>query len=99
MVEIAEWRALKTIVRKHVDVTKEGVEVPLNQIAELGPWLEKEKLDTGTIGFRMGERFHKAVASFLGFGDIIVAEEVEQNAVTESEMLRFHVNQMEKCII
>ncbi len=43
MIEIAEWRPLKTVVRKCVDVTKEGVDVPLSAIAGFGPWLMREK--------------------------------------------------------
>ena len=44
MVEIAEWCALKTLVRRFVDFTSDGMDVSLSALAGVGPWLVQEKV-------------------------------------------------------
>ena len=68
MIEIAEWRGLKTVIRKQVDVSKTETDVPLSEIAKIPQWLMKEKIQTGALGFRMGDIFARFVDSCLNIG-------------------------------
>ncbi|MCJ1470023.1 hypothetical protein MMC07_008668 [Pseudocyphellaria aurata] len=96
MVEIAEWRALKTLIRKKVDVTREGVDVPLSAIAEIGPWLMQEKVRSGTVSFRMGKVFGRAVEKFLVGG---IPEDGGPDGEEAGKLLRTVVGDLKRCFI
>ena len=55
LVEIAEWRPLKHIIKKHVDVTKPGVDVYLEDLWGIQSWLVQEQVSNGHVHFRMGD--------------------------------------------
>ena len=96
MVEIAEWRALKTLVRKCVDVTKEGVDIPLNALAEIGPWLVREKVRSGAVSFRMGDVFGRAVERLLGDGG---SGEISADGEGVGGLLQGVVEELKRCFI
>lgn len=94
MIEIAEWRALRHVVRKCVDVTKPGADVPLDRIASVAPWLVKEKIESGVVRFRMGEVYSSAVAGCLGSGD-----SGNERGLDSMAILRELVEGLGNCII
>lgn len=96
MVEIAEWRALKTLVRKCVDVTSDGVDVPLSALAGVGPWLVREKVRSGAVSFRMGEVFGRAVERFLGDE---VSGDVGADGEEAGRLLRGVVGELKRCFV
>lgn len=95
MLEISEWRPLKDLVSKHVDVTKQRVNVPLSKIQELGPWLVGKKVDSGRVEFRMGEVFGRAVARSLR---ACKAEGIPRPE-EEREILHENVRSLERCVV
>ena len=94
-IEIAEWRALKTLVHKCVDVTKPNVDVPLNELAGLGNWLVKEKVESGVVRFRMGEVFGRAVEGCLKDG----AAQGVGGGNKASRLLQDMARDMERCVV
>ncbi|KAL6233198.1 hypothetical protein BDW75DRAFT_215713 [Aspergillus navahoensis] len=62
LAEIAEWRPLKHIIRKHVDVTKREVDVPLSALAGIHTWFVREVVERGHVEFRMGDVYGRLVA-------------------------------------
>lgn len=98
MIEIAEWRPLKHVVQKCVDVATKGVEVvSLEKIAKIGPWLIKEKVRKGVVDFRMGEIFGRAVGEFLE-GESVEPLDADTNR-TEIAVLEEAVRNLEKCVL
>lgn len=97
MIEIAEWRPLKQVVQKCVDVATIGAGViSLERIAEIGPWLVKEKVKKGVVDFRMGEIFGRVV------GRLLVGEDIEvpdTDGRTETPVLKEAVQNLEKCVL
>ncbi|KAI2993913.1 hypothetical protein CBS147346_10788 [Aspergillus niger] len=65
LVEIAEWRPLKHTIKKHVDVTNSVVDIQLQQLIGIQDWLLREQINSGRIGFRMGDVFEKGVYSLM----------------------------------
>jgi hypothetical protein len=65
LIEISEWRPLKHIIKKHLDVTKPGVQVSLNEFAGIRNWLVQNQISNAHVGFRMGEIFEKGVSLLL----------------------------------
>jgi serine/threonine protein kinase len=62
LAEIAEWRPLKHIVKKQVDVTNRLVDVPLSALAGIQVWFWRELVERGQIEFRMGEVYGRMVS-------------------------------------
>lgn len=95
LIEVAEWRALKTLIRKFVDVTKPNVDVPLNQMAGLGNWLLKEKLESGVMQFRMGDVFGRAVEGCLREGGAQDATDGKKATQPLQDMVR----KLDRCVV
>ncbi|MCJ1231358.1 hypothetical protein MMC12_008035 [Toensbergia leucococca] len=93
MVEIAEWRALKVVVRRQVDVSKTNVNVPLAEIAKVPEWLMREKILTGALGFRMGDVFAQFAEACLRI------DEGQKEASESLSMLRDGVRALGRCIV
>ncbi|ERF69388.1 hypothetical protein EPUS_05933 [Endocarpon pusillum Z07020] len=93
MVEIAEWRPLKHIILKCVDVRNPAVNVPLSAIASVSQWLVREKVENGAARFRMGDVFGRALATCLK-GSGAVGE-------SDDELLNLQqiVRDFERCFI
>ncbi|KAH7397970.1 prion-inhibition and propagation-domain-containing protein [Cadophora sp. MPI-SDFR-AT-0126] len=70
LLELAEWKALKHIVAKCVDVRKvdDNVGVKLDSIAEIPKWLNRQVVATGQLKFRMGDIYADAVHTCLRYG-------------------------------
>lgn len=92
LIEIAEWRPLKHIIKKHVDVTKAGVDVPLDDILGVQSWLMAEKIETGHVHFRMGEVYGDGIATFLRQSLRIYCDRGEEGQEEEdsADLLAFH---------
>ncbi|PWY73021.1 hypothetical protein BO70DRAFT_320362 [Aspergillus heteromorphus CBS 117.55] len=65
MVEIAEWRPLKHIIKRHVDVGKKDVDISISALAGTRNWLLHEFVDRGQVEFRMGDVYGGGVSRFL----------------------------------
>lgn len=94
MVEIPEWRALKTLVRKFVDVTSDGMDVPLSALARVGPWLVQEKVRSGAVSFRMREVFRRAIERFFEDG---VSGDIGTDSEEARGLLRGVVGELKRC--
>jgi len=75
LVEIAEWKALKRLVVKCVDVSKPEKEVPLSAIAAIPRWLLEKEVENGEAKFRMGDVYGEAIARCLKYGTEMEAED------------------------
>ncbi|KAL5044506.1 hypothetical protein BDW71DRAFT_215687 [Aspergillus fruticulosus] len=62
LAEIAKWRPLKHIIRKHVDVTKRKVDVPLSALAGIHSWFVRYMVERSYVNFRMGDVYGRLVA-------------------------------------
>jgi hypothetical protein len=65
LIEISEWRPLKHIIKKFVDVTKYGVDVPLHALSGIRNWLVENQVSNGHVHFRMGEIYGKGLSMLL----------------------------------
>jgi Prion-inhibition and propagation len=65
LIEISEWRPLKYIIKKHVDVMKQGVDVPLSDLSGIQNWLVENQISNGQVHFRMGEIYAKGLSLLL----------------------------------
>lgn len=94
LIEIAEWRPLRHVVLKHVDVKSGGV--PLDKLAGIGKWLNETKVESGMVAFRMGDAFARAVKKCLGSGD----GEGEGSQVEDGHLDTLGtIHELSKCII
>lgn len=90
LIEIAEWRPLRHVLLKYVDV-KSG-EVPLNRLAGIGKWLNETKIESGMVAFRMGDAFARAVRKCLS--------ESEDNNVKGGHLDMLEtIHELSKCVI
>ncbi|KAF7937476.1 uncharacterized protein EAE98_001790 [Botrytis deweyae] len=87
LLELAEWKALKHIVAKCVEVRKvdSNVGVRLDNIAEIPKWLDKHVVATGKLNFRMGDIYADVAHTCLKYG-MTSAEECPD---TLPDLLRF----------
>jgi hypothetical protein len=94
LIEISEWRPLKHIIKKHVDVTKPGVDVPLDDLSGIQNWLVKNQISNGHVHFRMGEIYGKGLALLLSDRTPFGQEQRE-----EEELLAFQhfVHELTQC--
>jgi len=76
LLELAEWKALKHIVAKCVDVKKidSNIGVRLDSIAGIPKWLDKHIITAGQLKFRMGDIYADVVRTCLRYG-MTAAEE------------------------
>lgn len=94
LIEIAEWRPLRHVVLKHVDVKSR--EVPLDKLAGIGKWLNETKVESGMVAFRMGDAFARAVKKCLRSED----SEGEDNQVKDGHLDTLGtIHELGKCII
>jgi serine/threonine protein kinase len=68
LVELAEWKALKHIVKDCADVRKPENHVSLNEISQLPKWLGENELASGQIKYRMGDTYATIVDICLKYG-------------------------------
>lgn len=96
LLELAEWKAMKHIVAKCVEVRKvdSNVGVRLDSIAVIPQWLDKNVVATGQIKFRMGDIYADVAHTCLGYG----LTSVEECPDTLSDLLRFVRNLERICV-
>lgn len=70
LVELAEWKILRHIVKDCVDVKKgaRASGIPLAEIAKVPQWLLDHELNNGQIKYRMSDAFADAVHMCVKFG-------------------------------
>ncbi|KAF7948278.1 uncharacterized protein EAE97_003689 [Botrytis byssoidea] len=70
LLELAEWKTLKHIVAKCVEVRKidSNVGVRLDSIAEIPKWLDKHVVATRKLNFRMGDIYADVAHTCLKYG-------------------------------
>ncbi|PYH94511.1 hypothetical protein BO71DRAFT_228390 [Aspergillus ellipticus CBS 707.79] len=96
LIEIAEWRPLKHIIKKHVDVGKTGIDVPLSALAGTQNWLLRELVDRGQVDFRMGDVYGGGVSGFLRSG---VAETDDYSSSVDLLAFQRFVHQLSLCTV
>jgi hypothetical protein len=96
LLELAEWKALKHIVAKCVEVRKvdSNVGVRLDSIAEIPKWLDKHMVATGQLKFRMGDIYADVAHTCLRYG-MTSAEDCPD---TLPDLLRFVRNLERICV-
>ncbi|KAL8901346.1 MAG: hypothetical protein Q9207_005241 [Kuettlingeria erythrocarpa] len=100
LLEIGEWRSLKSLVEKVVNVSKP--EVPLIQLAKIRPFLLEEGAKGGlaTLEFRMGD-VYASVTKMMLSGEI--PERFEQakdsGLMVTPNLLDVAVRELGRCII
>jgi len=94
LIEISEWRPLKHIIKKLVDVTKRGVEIPLSELSGIRNWLIENQISNGHVNFRMGEIYGKGLSQLLSD-----RAPVGQDQRDDEELLAFQqfVRELSKC--
>lgn len=70
LIEISEWRPLKHIIKKCVDVSKANVDVPIASLAATQDWLIENHIANRHVEFRMGEIFGKGLRFLLTQDDV-----------------------------
>ncbi|CAI7607869.1 unnamed protein product [Penicillium glandicola] len=68
LIEIAEWRPLKHIIKNYLDVTNSDVDIPLSALAGTQSWLTRELVDRGKVEFRMGDVYGGGISQLLRLG-------------------------------
>ncbi|KAI4175681.1 MAG: hypothetical protein LQ346_008038 [Caloplaca aetnensis] len=100
LLEIGEWRSLKSLVEKIVNVGKP--EVPLQQLAKVRPFLLEEGAKGGlaTLGFRMGD-VYAAVTKMMLSGEIpeSFARAEDLGRIVTPNLLDVAVRELGRCII
>ena len=99
LIEIAEWRPLKHIIKKYVDVTKPGVDVSLEDLSGIQSWLVKEQVLNGHVDFRMEDVYGEGISSFLMQRIYHDPEQEEQEEEDPGDLLAFHqfIVELSKC--
>jgi hypothetical protein len=106
-IEIAEWRRLKSLVVKYVDIGRKEADVSVERIAGIRDWLRENKVENGAVGFRMGERFERVVNKLIGVDDASgVGDNDRPDDDSSSEtvgekmgMLQEVVRELQRCVV
>jgi hypothetical protein len=67
LTDIAEWHSLKHIIKKHVDVTKSEVDVPLSALAGIHAWFVRELVERGKSNSAWGRSMEMLFPGSRGF--------------------------------
>ncbi|KAF7897358.1 hypothetical protein EAF00_005586 [Botryotinia globosa] len=96
LLELAEWKTLKHIVAKCVEVRKidSNVGVSLDSIAKIPKWLEKNVVATRKLNFRMGDIYADVAHTCLGYG----MTSLDECPDTLPDLLRFVRNLEKICV-
>jgi hypothetical protein len=105
LVEIAEWRSLRSVVAQVVDVRQE--KVLLDQIEKVKPFLLRDEGCGGKakLGFRMGGIYSKVTRMCLNgtveAGDEtgVWTEEIGLDRGFQPSLLDIAVRELEKCVV
>ena len=100
LLEIGEWRSLRSLVEKVVDVSK--TDAPTEQLAKVKPFLldEGPKGGLGMLKFRMGEVYAKVTKMMLS-GEVPATPEAQEGAgiVFRPGLLDTAITELERCVI
>ena len=100
LLEIGEWRSLKSLVEKVVDVVRS--DVTLVQLAKIQPFLLNESAKGGlaTLTFRMGD-IYAAVTKMMRSGEIprVIAVGKDEGQVFAPNVLDVAVRELGRCIV
>ena len=100
LLEIGEWRSLRSLVEKVIDVNKS--DVPTEQLAKVKPFLldEGPKGGLGMLKFRMGDIYAKVTKMMLS-GEVLATSNDLKRAdnVFRPSLLDTAVIELERCII
>jgi len=61
LIEIAEWRPLKHLVRKCVEDSEQYAKV----LEKVRDWIKENEIENGMLGFRMGDKYALAVSKIF----------------------------------
>ena len=97
LLEIGEWRSLKSLVKKVVDLEKQP---PLVELAKVRPFLLDETPQGGlhTLKYRMGDIYARVTKMMLR-GEIpeIYASEKGESSIFRPDILDIAVRELDKC--
>ncbi|KAL2042838.1 hypothetical protein N7G274_004598 [Stereocaulon virgatum] len=100
LLEIGEWRSLRSLVEKVVDVSKTNV--PLAQLALVKPFLldEGPKGGLGMLKYRMGDIYAQVTKMMLS-GEIPAAPQAQEEAdvVFRPDMLDIAIRELGRCVV
>jgi serine/threonine protein kinase len=96
LTEIAEWRPLKHIVSKHIDVTNTDLDIPLSALAGIQPWLIRAFTENGQVAYRMGEVYANGVSSLLR---LELADERNYSSTEQLLAYQKFVNELDLCYV
>ena len=100
LLEIGEWRSLRSLVEKVVDVSKANV--PLDQLAQVKPFLLNEgpKGGLGMLKYRMGDVYAQVTRMMLS-GEVPAAPQAQNGAgiVFRPDMLDVAVRELGRCVV
>jgi hypothetical protein len=98
LVELAEWRALKSMVTEVVDVTKDA---SLAQVSEVRPYILRKTGESGKLAFRMGEIYSRVAVDCLCGGpeDEGAANTAEDGFSSPSSAMERAVRDLERCVV
>ena len=100
LLEIGEWRSLKSLVERIVDVNRN--DVSLDQLAAVKPFLldESAKGGLGMLKFRMGDIYAKVTRMMLSGEMPETSEKWKGAEVTfQPDLLEIAIFELERCII
>lgn len=100
LLEVGEWRSLKSLVDKVVDVSK--LDVPITQLAQVKPLLldESPRGGLGMLRYRMGD-IYATVTKMMLSGEVPRSLEttLKTAEVLRSGLLDVAIRELEHCVI
>ncbi|KAL9127631.1 MAG: hypothetical protein Q9217_003522 [Psora testacea] len=100
LLEIGEWRSLKSLVEKIVDVNK--ADVTLIQLAKVRPYLLNDgpKGGLGMLKYRMGDIYVQVTKMMLS-GEVPKAWQSGKDAtiISHPDLLDMAIHQLKRCVI
>ena len=100
LLEIGEWRSLRSLVEKVVDVSRPNV--PLDQLAKVKPFLldEGPRGGLGMLKYRMGEIYARVTKMMLS-GEILPISQAQKETgiMFRPDLLDIAIHELGRCVI
>ena len=100
LLEIGEWRSLKSLVDRVVDVSKRNV--PMTQLAQVKPFLldDGPRGGLGMLRYRMGDIYAKVTKMMLNGAVPETFDTTQENSeLSRPGLLDMAVRELERCVV